>query len=213
MTALTQEQCSELLESMEGHHWALPVQVALMTGLRRGELLGLKWSDIDWEQRRLSVKRALKQTGAGLTLEKPKTERSSRTISLPQAVLQVLGSHKAAQAEQKLALGKAYRDTDLVFARPDGSAVPPDTLSTGFADFIKRHPSLPKIRFHDPIMAERGGFEPPERLRAQRFSRPPHSTTLAPLRDALRGSGARPPAPQGSALIHEPRHAFNPAFA
>ena len=117
--------------------------------MRRGELLGLKWSDIDWGRGVISIKRALKQSRRGLELEKPKTARSARTIALPPVAIEELRSHKAIQAERRMRLGKAYNDIGLVLAGPDGAFIRPDALSTNFAGFIRRHPELPKVRFHD----------------------------------------------------------------
>ncbi len=117
--------------------------------MRRGELLGLKWSDIDWDRGTVTVKRALKQSRRGLELQKPKTARSARTIALPPIALEMLRSHKIIQAESRMRLGKAYRDLGLVLAEPDGAFKRPDALSTNFAAFIRRHRELPKVRFHD----------------------------------------------------------------
>jgi len=143
MVALSQQQSLRLLELR------LSVFLALTTGMRRGELLGLKWSDIDWDRRIVSVKRALKQSRRGLELQRPKTARSARTIALPPIALEALRSHKIVQAEGRMRFGRAYRDLGLVLAEPDGGFKRPDALSTNFAAFVRRHSELPKVRFHD----------------------------------------------------------------
>ena len=139
---------SRLLEVLENSPLRFPVFLALTTGMRRGELLGLKWSDIDWDRGIVTVRRALKESRRGLELQRPKTDRSARTIALPPIALDMLRSLRIVQAESRMRLGKAYRDLGLVLAEPDGGFKRPDALSTNFAAFIRRHPELPKVRFH-----------------------------------------------------------------
>jgi len=83
MAALSQQQSLRLLDVLENSPLRLPVFLALTTGMRRGELLGLKWSDIDWDRGIVTVRRALKESRRGLELQRPKTARSARTIALP----------------------------------------------------------------------------------------------------------------------------------
>jgi integrase len=149
MVALSQPQSLRLLALLEECALRLPVFLALTTGMRRGELLGLKWGDVDWDRGVVSIKRALKQSRRGLEVKKPKTARSARTIALPPIVIDELRSHKAVQAERRIRLGRAYNDMGLVLAGPDGAFIRPDALSSTFAAFIRRHPELPKARFHD----------------------------------------------------------------
>src|SRR5262245_34268746 len=149
MVALSQQQSLRLLELLEESPLRLSVFLALTTGLRRGELLGLKWSDIDWDRGIVIVRRALKQSRRGLELQRPKTARSARTIALPPIALDALRRHKIVQAEGRMRLGKAYRDLGLVLAESDGGFKRPDVLYTNFAAFVRRHSELPKVRFHD----------------------------------------------------------------
>jgi integrase len=149
MVALSQQQSLRLLDVLENSPLHLPVFLALTTGMRRGELLGLKWGDIDWDRGIVTVRRALKESMRGLELQRPKTARSARTIALPPIALEVLRSHRIVQAESRMRLGKAYSDLGLVLAELDGTFKRPDALSTNFAAFIRRHPELPKVRFHD----------------------------------------------------------------
>src|SRR5262245_20006593 len=109
MVALSQQQSLQLLALLEESPLRLPVFLALTTGMRRGELLGLKWGDIDWDRGVVSIKRALKQSRRGLELKKPKTARSARTIALPPVVIDELRSHKAIQAERRMRLGGLQR--------------------------------------------------------------------------------------------------------
>lgn len=149
MIALSAEQGNSLLKALEGQSLWLPVFLGLTTGMRRGEILGLQWKDINWDRKELSVKRSLKQSKAGIKLARPKTAHSLRTISLSDVVLDTLRAHKRAQAEERLRLGAAYTDGGMVLAAPGGGVLRPDAVSTAFAAFMKQQKALPKARFHD----------------------------------------------------------------
>ena len=79
--------------------------LALATGMRRGEILGLRWSDVDLDRRTLTVAQSLEQTKAGLRFKTPKTKRSRRTIALSPSLVEELQAHRARQAAERLALG------------------------------------------------------------------------------------------------------------
>lgn len=149
MAALDENEISALLKSLDGNRLYLPVALAVATGLRRGELLALRWQDIDLESAQLTVARSLEQTKGNLNFKAPKTDRSRRRIALPQVIVRLLRAHKAKQAQWRLKLGPIYQDQNLVLARDDGAPWPPDNFSTAFADHIRRHPKLAKVRFHD----------------------------------------------------------------
>jgi integrase len=135
--------------------------VLLMMGLRRGELLGVRWQDIDWKTHVLCVKQTLvrvrrfllsveEEKGSSktqLVTQEPKTERSRRTLPVPEACLAALRHHRARQAEEKLALGPAYQDHDLVFCRPDGGPIDPRTLNRAFHRVLAQA-GLPRIKLH-----------------------------------------------------------------
>jgi integrase len=148
MMALDDTQTTALLKSLKASRLYLPVALAVSTGMRRGELLALRWAEVDLDKAQISVNRSLEQTKAGLTFKTPKTERSRRRIALPKVIVKLLRAHKASQAAEKLRLGPIYQDRGFVCARPDGTPWPPDTFSTLFAAHIRRH-KLPPVRFHD----------------------------------------------------------------
>jgi len=121
--------------------------LALGTGLRRGEVLGLRWSDIDMERRTLTVAQSLEQTKAGLRFKTPKTRRSRRTIALSPSLIEVIQAHRAQQAADRLALGMGRDQNGLVFTRIDGDPIQPDSVTKMFARIAERAKIRP-ITFH-----------------------------------------------------------------
>ncbi len=124
-------------------------RLAIYTGMRRGELLALKWSDLDLDAGALSVQRSL---GRGRTsrLEEgePKSRSGRRRIALSPSVVESLRHHRVRQLEHRLALGDAYEDRGYLFANEIGSHIHPNTLYRRFHDLTKRA-GVPSIRFHD----------------------------------------------------------------
>ena len=148
MHALDERATAKLLGAAEDTRLALPVLLAVTTGLRRGEILGLRWRDVDFQGGILAVRQSLEQTRGGLTFKQPKTAKGRRVVVLPSLALEALRQHKAKQATVKLALGPAYDDHDLVCARDDGKPWPPDAFSTAFVGLVRKA-GIARTRFHD----------------------------------------------------------------
>ena len=148
MVALNDKQLAALFKSFGSSGMYFPVALAVSTGLRRGELLALRWQEIDLKKGQITVARSLEQTKDGLKFKTPKTNKSRRTVALAKTTIGLLKRRKAEQSALKLKLGGTYQDNDLVCARPDGTPWPPGSLSTTFAGHIRRH-KLPLMRFHD----------------------------------------------------------------
>jgi integrase len=123
----------------------LPILVAVTTGIRRGELLGLRWSDIDLKAARLMVNQSLERVQGRTVFKSPKTRTSRRTITLPSLTVEALTRHKAAQAEERLRLGLGKGE--LVFAHSNGSPFDPDSLTKAF-DKLIRASGVRRITFH-----------------------------------------------------------------
>ena len=122
---------------------------ALLTGMRQGELLGLRWQDIDWTFGRLSVRQALTRIRKQMLFKEPKSRRSRRTIALPSVLVEELKTVRDRQKEYRRVLGSAYTEHDLVFCQPSGKPLHAHNVSQrDFRQVIKRA-KVPHIRFHD----------------------------------------------------------------
>jgi integrase len=125
----------------------MPVLLAAATGMRRGEILGLQWNDVDLGAALIRVERSLEQTADGLKLKSPKTKRSRRSITLPQTTVDALTAHQLSQKKHKVSVGPAYEDENLVCAQLDGSFLNPRSLSKEFTALVKSIGITP-ITFH-----------------------------------------------------------------
>lgn len=145
---LTPDQVKLVLHTLRGHRLYPIAVMGLATGMRRGELLALRWGDIDLDGGRVRVERSLEQTNEGLRFKSPKTNAGRREITIPQSIVAELRAHRRAQQEQRLALGIGKSGPeDLAFPRPDGSAWPPDSLSSDWAAAV-RSKKLPIVTLH-----------------------------------------------------------------
>lgn len=131
--------------------------MALATGARQGELLGLRWQDVDADAGTLRINYSLqripkaKRTGKGphYVLAEPKTARSRRAIHLPAMAVAALREHRVRQVAERLAVGAAWQDGwDLVFASTIGTPLDGRNVAHRFEDLLRRA-ELPRIRFHD----------------------------------------------------------------
>jgi integrase len=137
---LAAEALTSTLNTLRGRSLYSIAMVALTTGLRRSELLALRWQDVDLDSGILRVERALEQTArGGLVFKAPKTKRGRRSVTLPRSTIAVLREHRKAQQEQRLflGLGKAPEDA-LVFAGPDGSTRSPNALTKEWTLAMKK---------------------------------------------------------------------------
>src|SRR6266567_6226261 len=146
---LTMEQAHKLLEAARGHRLEAMLTVALTTGMRRGELLALRWADIDFEHGHLRVRRTMNYlAGHGFIEGEPKTQKSRRSILLPQFVIEALEQHKTHQGETRQKAGARWHDHDLVFCNMVGGFQDTRYLGKLFTQLLK-DAGLPHMRFHD----------------------------------------------------------------
>lgn len=149
MRTLTSDETGVLMDAVADAGQRRLVYVALATGLRLGELLGLRWSDIDWSGSRATIQRAAQYLPAsGVTLRAPKTARGRRSVALSADTLTVLREHRSNQNEARLRAGPAWSDNGLVFARADGSLERPYPVSAAVIRQA-RGAGFEGLRFHD----------------------------------------------------------------
>lgn len=135
---MTTEDVVRVLETVSGTSLEIPALLGLGTGLRLGEVLGLRWRDVDLTKKTARISQTVQERDHGLLFLPPKTHRSRRSVSLPAFVIQALRKHKKEQSERRLMVGSAWDDFDLVVERGDGKPIRTSTLSGRFADAMKR---------------------------------------------------------------------------
>lgn len=144
----TTEETLSLLEQLNGNPLYLPVLIAVTTGMRRGEILGLRWKDIDLDKKRLYIRQIVIETRQyGLEVKQPKTDASSRTIALPQIAIEAIKKYRVEQAELCLQLGKGLTPESMLFNEYSGLNVP-NRITVNFRSFIKSH-GFKHVTFHD----------------------------------------------------------------
>lgn len=144
----TADEVAVFLDRAKGHRLHAAFHLAATTGMRRGEVLGLRWRDIDLDGGRLQVVQTLVAPRYVLSFSEPKTAQGRRSIDLDPLTVAALKTHRARQAEERLAFGGGYADSDLVFRDVDGTPFKPALFSLAFAKLVK-DAGLPRVRLHD----------------------------------------------------------------
>ncbi len=124
------------------------VYLAILTGMRRGEILGLEWKDIDFEKNEISIERtSVYSEGLGVFTKSTKTENSQRTVSFPNELAVVLKKYQKEYMKNRLKLGELWQDSGRLMVQWNGKPMFPSTLSQWFKKFLEKH-NLPVITFH-----------------------------------------------------------------
>jgi len=145
---LDENQVVKMLEAAKETPYYTLLFVAVRTGMRRAELLGLKWNNINFNEKTIDIKETLLYTPEkGIYFKPPKTKKSRRKIDISDEVINVLRQHRKKQIENKLKLGQAYEDYNLVFCQENGRPMHPDTPSSWFPNFLEKI-GLPRLNFH-----------------------------------------------------------------
>jgi integrase len=146
---LTATEARQFLDATRTDRLHALYELALRTGLRKGELLGLHWEDLDLDSGTASIRRSLQRTRTGgLTQLPTKTRASERRIALPTECIHSLKKHKQRQDKERETAGPNWRDSGLVFTTPTCRPLDPANLTRRFRSFLDRA-GLRRIRFHD----------------------------------------------------------------
>ncbi len=151
MLVFTPEEARIFMDAVVYSKWKALFSLLLSSGMRPGEALGLKWGDVDFEGKRITINRTLMRTqGGGWKLEEPKTSRSRRTIPIPSTVMKDLEEHKKAQAAEKLrAKPGKYTDHGFVFTSENGEPANHKNIVRRFFKPLLEGAGLPDIRLYD----------------------------------------------------------------
>jgi integrase len=154
MATWTGKELFAFLGQLQGDTLHAPILLAATTGMRRGEVLGLRWSDVDLDQGRVTVRQtmtAIRDVDTGrhvIVTGEPKTAKSRRSVPLPAQTVAALRAHRKVQAQQRLMAGPGWTDHGLVFGEPNGQPIHPDRFRERFEYRVAKS-KLPRIRFHD----------------------------------------------------------------
>jgi len=162
MRVLDESQVVQFLVAAHGSHYEALYYLAINTGMREGELFGLRWSDLHWNTGVLYIQRQVQTVpGKGKVFVEPKTRAGRRPVKLGEGVLQKLRVHKEQQALQKVFAGSQWKENDLIFPTRIGTPEDPGNLRKDFLKILEKA-CLPHIRIHDlrhtaaSIMLNRG---------------------------------------------------------
>ena len=149
MHTLDENQVRALLSAVKDTRWEALYHIAVTTGLRQGELLGLKWSDLDWKTRRLQIQRQVQRVkGQGLVFSEPKSKAGLRVIVLGNTTIEKLRAHQTIQQLERQVVGARWKEMDLIFTSTLGTPIEDTNLLKLFKVLLK-DTGLPDIRFHD----------------------------------------------------------------
>jgi integrase len=146
-----EKQVQTLLEAVEQEDlkYKMIIILAVSTGMRQGELLGLEWKHIDLDNSTIHVCQTSQYlAGKGIITKSPKNETSIRSVSVPGSIITLLRQYKVEQNKDRLRIGDKWQETDRLFTTWDGRPMHPTTVSSWYPEFLRKH-NLPKIRFHD----------------------------------------------------------------
>ena len=141
-------QTADLIDATRGTRMTITVILAVLCGLRRGEIAALRWRNINLGAAQLAVTESAEQTKAGVRYKKPKSGKG-RTVALSARVVNELRSHRVQQAQELLLLGVPLTDDAFVVAQADGSPLQPRTITQQWYHLLANNKTLPRIRFHD----------------------------------------------------------------
>lgn len=143
-----EQQLQRLLQAAKDDPLYPLIQLAMIYGLRRSELLGLKWDSIDFVRKTLTIRHTVSKVTKAVAKDKTKTASSYRSFPLTEEAAQIFQQAKAEETQNRRLMGTAYQENDYVFKWSDGRPFPPDYVTHHFSRLLKNH-DLPHIRFHE----------------------------------------------------------------
>lgn len=142
------KQLAGYLDKLDNPRWKIALMIALFMGIRRGELAGLEWKDIDYENKTMTIARSVQDIiGFGLITKEPKTENSKRTISMPDKLIDYLKEYEVWWLNQKKYLGDRLGNTDRLFCTEDGTDISPGLFRVWLQKTLAKV-DLPKVTLH-----------------------------------------------------------------
>ena len=145
--AWTERQVDQFLAATADHRWAIAFRLGVLYGLRRSEVLALRWDDLDTEQQTLRIDESLVATNEGAAWGNAKNERSRRTIPIDEDTMRQLATRRAAQAAERLAAGQSWEDNDLIVTTRTGRLVLPRSYDRALATIVDKA-GLPRLTSH-----------------------------------------------------------------
>lgn len=144
----TVQQLQALFTAIQGEGIYPLVKITALYGLRRSELLGLKWDSVDFERKTLTIRHTVSKVTQAVEKDTTKTASSYRSFPLLPEAEAIFRAAQATQTENRRLFGQEYHPSDYVFTWPDGRLISPDHVTRKFAQLLKKH-GLPHIRFHE----------------------------------------------------------------
>jgi len=148
LSVFSAKEAQAFLEAIRGDRLEAFFCVAIATGLRLGELLGLRWADVDLDSEVLMVQQALQRVGKHVRFVEPKSRRSRRRVSLPTFAIRALKSHRQLQASERRLAGSKWVETGLVFTSTIGTPADERNVRRAFKSVVHAA-ELPDLRLHD----------------------------------------------------------------
>lgn len=145
---LEPQQINDMLVLFKDSTVELPVTLCAVYGMRRSEVLGLRWCNVSLDKKTITIAETLQQGIGGNYKDKPKTESSYRTLPMTDSVFNILVEHKALQEKRKALMGSYYIENDYVCTMANGEKIAPNYLTRNFHSVISKS-NLPQIRLHD----------------------------------------------------------------
>jgi integrase len=145
-----EEETVKMLSCLETEEmkYKVAVHIAIFTGMRRGEILGLEWGDIDFDKKEINLERTSVYTETNGVIEKDTKTHTARTVSIPNELCNLLKKYRGQWLEQRMKLGDQWQGTERLMIQWDGKPMFPATLSHWFGKFLKKN-ELPEITFHE----------------------------------------------------------------